>query len=342
MNRQMSESVSAFEAARPAPSVARDAQMIVASADGKGVPIRHPADASAIAGHRPQKGPKPNRKRMATVGAVYTVEPRVRSPQAVLDSLFRLPIQDPPPSSTAPAVPQDKRVKARLNLERPDTGPGLHATDQVFEWLTSEVRQRQSTTAVPLIALMDGQPSLWQAAQTYLPQAPGIEILDLLHVTSRVWQVVPLWCKPHTDEAIRVVKTYIALILQGKVKPVITTWRLLADSGTFKPKQRKRLEKVCQYFENNLHRMRYDQYLAAGYPIASGVIEGACRHFVKDRMERAGMQWTLKGAQAMLDVRSVALNDTWSEFNQFRIQRETERLYPHRNLVNTIDWPFLA
>jgi hypothetical protein len=189
---------------------------------------------------------------------------------------------------------------------------------------------------------MDGQPSLWQAAQTYLPQAPGIEILDLLHVTSRVWQVVPLWCKPHTDEAIRVVKTYIALILQGKVKPVITTWRLLADSGTFKPKQRKRLEKVCQYFENNLHRMRYDQYLAAGYPIASGVIEGACRHFVKDRMERAGMQWTLKGAQAMLDVRSVALNDTWSEFNQFRIQRETERLYPHRNLVNTIDWPFLA
>jgi hypothetical protein len=59
-------------------------------------------------------------------------------------------------------------------------------------------------------------------------------------------------------------------------------------------------------------------------------------------MERAGMQWTLKGAQAMLDVRSVALNDTWSEFNQFRIQRQTERLYPHRNLFGTVDWPFSA
>ena len=88
--------------------------------------------------------------------------------------------------------------------------------------------------------------------------------------------------------------------------------------------------------------MRYDQFLAAGFPIASGVIEGACRHFVKDRMERAGMQWTLGGAQAMLAVRSVALNDDWADFNNFRIERETQRLYPHRNLVGTVDWPLSA
>ena len=88
--------------------------------------------------------------------------------------------------------------------------------------------------------------------------------------------------------------------------------------------------------------MCYDQYLAAGYPIASGVIEGACRHFVKDRIERAGMQWTLQGAQAMLDIRNVALNDDWREFNQFRIQRETERLYLDRNHLGAIDWPFWA
>ena len=65
--------------------------------------------------------------------------------------------------------------------------------------------------------------------------------------------------------------------------------------------------------------MRYDQFLAAGYPITSGVIEGACRHVVKDRMERAGMQWSMPGAQAMLDIRAVALNQDWTAFNNFRI-----------------------
>ena len=83
----------------------------------------------------------------------------------------------------------------------------------------------------------------------------------------------------------------------------------------------------------NRHRMRYDEYLRQGYPIASGVIEGACRHLIKDRMERAGMHWTMAGAQAMMDVRSVWIGDQWSAFQQHRIERELGRLYPHRKLV---------
>lgn len=88
--------------------------------------------------------------------------------------------------------------------------------------------------------------------------------------------------------------------------------------------------------------MRYDSYLAAGYPIASGVIEGACRHFVKDRMERAGMRWSIQGAQAMLDLRSTYINGDWDEFTKFRVQKEQERLYPYQILVETTDWPLVA
>jgi hypothetical protein len=73
--------------------------------------------------------------------------------------------------------------------------------------------------------------------------------------------------------------------------------------------------------------------LEQGYPIASGVIEGACRHLVKDRRERAGMHWSLKGAQAMLDLRSVHIGGHWQAFQAYRIERETECLYPHRELV---------
>jgi hypothetical protein len=75
--------------------------------------------------------------------------------------------------------------------------------------------------------------------------------------------------------------------------------------------KRKEVTKACNYFENNRQRMRYDEYLQAGYPIASGVIEGACRHIIKDRMEQGGMRWTRAGAQAMLNVRSVCASSAW-------------------------------
>jgi hypothetical protein len=88
--------------------------------------------------------------------------------------------------------------------------------------------------------------------------------------------------------------------LQGQVKDIITTWRLLAEFQVFQGKPAKLIQSVYQYFENNQHRMHYQQFLAAGYPIASGVIEGACRHFVKDRMERS---------QSARPVTSVAFSD---------------------------------
>jgi hypothetical protein len=89
------------------------------------------------------------------------------------------------------------------------------------------------------------------------------------------------------------------------------------------------LRPLFSYFlESNLHRMRYDQYLAFGYPIATGVIEGACRHIVKDRMERAGMRWKVPGAQAMLELRVIYTNGDWKAFQAYRIEQETKRLYP--------------
>ena len=87
------------------------------------------------------------------------------------------------------------------------------------------------------------------------------------------------------------------------------------------------LESAIEYLENNREHMRYDEYLAAGYPIGSGVAEGACRHLVKDRMEQTGMRWTVEGAQAMLHVRALYLNDQWEDFLAFRVAQEQSRLY---------------
>jgi len=326
MNRQMSQSVNAFEQARPAATSVPSGNIIVASADGKGVPIRHRADSPTIAGHRPNRGPKPNRKKMAIVGAVYSIAPRVRTPESVLCSLFRVPQAMPNAPDTV--KPQSKRVRAQLTIN--SAPEAASATDQIFAWLRDQVQQRQSEIPAPVVKLMDGQPSLWQAAETTLP-TNAIQVLDLLHVTSRVWQVAALWQFPSFEDTLTTVKAFVSHILNGRIKDLIITWRLLADSDTFNTSQQKLLKGICRYFQNNLHRMRYDQFLAAGYPIASGVIEGACRHVVKDRMERAGMQWSMQGAQAMLNIRAVALNQDWTTFNNFRVQHENERLYPYRN-----------
>ena len=71
--------------------------------------------------------------------------------------------------------------------------------------------------------------------------------------------------------------------------------------------------------------LRYDQYLAAGLPIASGVIEGACRHLVKDRMDLTGARWGLKGAEAVLKLRSLRASSDFDEYWQFHLQMELER-----------------
>ncbi len=93
------------------------------------------------------------------------------------------------------------------------------------------------------------------------------------------------------------------------------------------------LRQVIGYLHNNRRLMKYDEYLAAGYPIGSGVVEGACRHLVKDRMERTGMRWRISGAQAMLDLRSVWINDDWAAFHRHRRQAEQRELYPYRRSV---------
>ena len=79
--------------------------------------------------------------------------------------------------------------------------------------------------------------------------------------------------------------------------------------------------------------MCYNEYLAAGYPIGSGVAEGACRHLVKDRLELTCMRWRTAGAQAMLDLRVVYLNDDWDAFQQYRVKQERRRLYPCLGIV---------
>lgn len=128
-------------------------------------------------------------------------------------------------------------------------------------------------------------------------------------------------------------------VLEGDAGRVIGGLRQMGTKHELCGAKQGHLKRLCEYLESNLHRMRYDEYLRAGYPIATGVIEGACRHVIKDRMERTGMRWKVPGAQAMLQLRIIDTNGDWSEFQSHRIEQETARLYPHTDVLADTSWP---
>jgi len=330
MSQKMAETVEDFRTSLKKPPVKEEGEILVVTADGKGIPMRRPADQRPV-GARRKKGEKANKKQMATIGCVYTVDPKHRTPEDVVEALFReRPAR--PPDETVEPVAQHKRVWSSLTYEWGETH--VDAETEVFTWMARETAARRREGR-PTICVMDGQRSLWTSCQTHLPD-DRVEVLDLLHTTSYLWDAAYLFYAEGSAEASAFVRNRTLRILRGEVGYVIGGLRQMATKRGLTAAKRKTLTQICNYFQRNRHRMRYDEYLAAGYPIASGVIEGACRHLVKDRMERAGMRWMIDGAQAMLDLRSTHINDQWSAFQAYRIHKETQRLYPERQLLQQL------
>ncbi len=331
MSRKMGNSVESFRTSLSKPPAKEEGEILVVTADGKGIPMRRPADQRPI-GARRKKGEKANKKQMATLGCVYTVDPKHRTPEDVVAALFRERPARRPDEMVEP-VAQHKRVWSSLTYEQGDIC--VDAETEVFTWMAREADARRRHDQ-PMVCLMDGQRSLWTSCATHLPGENVVEILDFLHATSYLWDAAYLFHAEGSDEASAFVRDRTLRLLQGEVGYVIGGLRQMATKRGLSTAKQKKLSRICNYFQRNRHRMRYGKYLKAGYPIASGVIEGACRHLVKDRMERAGMRWTIDGAQAMLDLRSTHINSQWPAFQAHRIHAETQRLYPQRQLLKQL------
>jgi hypothetical protein len=327
MNAQMAQHVDDFRQERPRPTAEEEGAIFVSSTDGKGVVMRRAAGEAAPRTHR-TKGDKASRKEMAIVGAVYSIDRHVRTAEQVVAALFGDKSAAPQPPRPKPCHKQTMASLAYTDAEGTHSG-----IDKTYEWILEELWLRNRGYPKEMVHLCDGQEPLWEARQRRLPQRNTTDILDLLHVTPRLWKAAHVFYREKSDEAEQFVRERVLRVLQGKVALVVRGLREMGTKRRLTGSKKATLTKVCAYLENNRERMRYDEYLAKGYPIASGVIEGACRHLVKDRMERAGMHWTRAGAQAMLDVRSIQISGAWEEYQNFRIEQETKRSYPWRELV---------
>jgi hypothetical protein len=327
MNQHMAQSVEGFRQQQPGPPADEEGPILVFTADGKGVVMRRDADEPAPQG-RLKPGEKANKKRMATVGAVYSVEPFVRTADEVVDEVMRERARARRPK------PQHKQVRAELT--RDIDGQEVNGRDRVFNWFQEQHRQRNPDSSKDVVCLMDGERALWKAQGAYFAGIVVVCILDLFHMLERLWKAAHCFYPENSDEAKAFVSERLKRILEGDAGRVIGGLRQMGTKRGLKGAKLKQLESALGYLENNRKFMHYDQYLAAGYPIASGVAEGACRHVVKDRMELTGMRWHTEGAQAMLDVRAIYLGDDWNDFNEYRVCEEQKRLYPYKEVVEQV------
>jgi hypothetical protein len=298
--------VSAYYAQKPAPVASSEAEIQVIQADGKGIPmILEETQTDKV---RLGKGEKHGRKKEAIVTSVYSIEAFTRTPEQVVASYYDKISLD------KPSKPQNKHLWATLD-----------GKDAALRRLAEQVRPRLGRHIRHKVALCDG----CEALQTRLAkQFPDfIQILDFIHANEYLWKVANALFGETNDQRFGWMRSHTLQLLSGQTQQLIAEFRALAKQPKISKNKRTQLIKTANYFERNLPFMDYPTYLSNGWPIASGVIEGACRHFVKDRCELSGMRWLQSGAENLLRLRAVAENNDWDKYHAYRKLQRHQRLY---------------
>ncbi|HET9974723.1 MAG TPA: ISKra4 family transposase [Streptosporangiaceae bacterium] len=282
--------------------------ILVAQADGKGVPLvpAQPVPRPARRG----KGHPPATKE-AVVTALYTIAPYHRTPADVVAALLREGEHPEPPARPRPSA---KEVRATLD------GKGVALTR-----LAARAAQREHPAIQHRVALTDGAEALQQQMAAHLPGYTLV--LDIIHASEYLWDAANALLGERHPQRTAWMRRHLTPLLAGQGATVIAALEQAAADPALPAAPRQALLRAAGYYRRNLPHMRYDAYLARGWPIGTGVVEGACGHLVKDRMQQAGMRWTQGGAQAVLDLRAVRLNEDWDAYWRFHRQQQHRRLY---------------
>jgi hypothetical protein len=307
-----SESVEAYYAQKSPPSPESEAKILVIQADGKGIPMVLEGDEVPEAQMRLGKGQKHGHKKESIVTTLYTITTAPRTPAEVIASFFK-----------------EKQLKKKRKKDAKPKNKHIWATldgkDAALARLSIQVALREGTHIRHRVALCDGCEAL--QSRLVLQFQDFVLILDFVHANEYLWDVANSLLGEASQQRLEWVKSRTLQILSGQTEQVIAELRQIAKHKKTKAAQRTQLHKTANYFERNLPYMDYQTYLAKGYPIASGAIEGACRHFVKDRFELSGMRWLQTGAENLLRLRAVAENNDWDAYYAYRRQQRQLRLY---------------
>jgi len=312
-----------FYSGREAETPEATSDILVLTVDQKGMVMREedlrPATRKAAekAEHQPgarlNPGQKLNRKRMATVASVYTIEARERTPEMVMG----LADEDKPDRSRC----RNKRVWASVEQE----------PEVVIQDMFDEALRRDPEKKRPWAVLLDGgEKQLELVLGLVRSLRPDISvILDFVHVLEYLWKAAYSFYPVGSQEAQNCVAEQALKILRGESTQVVTGLRQRIDFAKHGPEKLKAAVKCANYLEKYGVLMDYNVYLEEGLPIATGVIEGACRHLIKDRMDLTGARWRLKSAEAVLRIRSLRSSGDLDAYWKFHRARELKRNYSY-------------
>jgi len=322
VNRESANSYDEFYENKALPAPESEGQIQVIGFDGKGVPVIKSEAAKIEA--RLGKGEKRQKTKEAMVGVSYTVNPKVRTGKEVAQNLVypeeakREREAERKQGIKSPAI-RAKNPRRIASLER--------SKEEVMKEVIRDAKRRNPDNQRPLVAVMDGALGLWTLLTSLLAGLSWVGILDIIHVVEYLWKVANALHGEKTKEGTKWVYDHLLAILQGEVGRVIGGMKQILTKRKLKSSQRKALQDAITYFENHREWMHYDEYLAAGYPIGTGVVESTCGHTVKSRMEGTGRRWSIEGAESTLLLRSVYTSNDWDAYWEAHRQAEQRRLY---------------
>ena len=310
------------------PTVGKPDDVLVISCDGKGVVMRPDALRAAAAKAAAQgttklatrlaKGEKRNRKRMAEVGAVYDVEPVPRT----LDDI--LPDSHTGEPHAAPPAPHARGKWLIASVEE----DAAAVVSQTFD----EAERRDPEYQRTWVALVDGNNHQIDRirAEADARQVDVTIVVDFVHVLEYLWKAA--WCffDEGDPDAERWVRARARAILKGQAAGVAAGLRRKAARERLVGTAQATIDECAAYLLNKRPYLDYPTALECGWPIATGVIEGACRHLVKDRMDITGARWGLDGAEAILKMRAVVSNRDFEDYWRYHLAHEHERVHRFR------------
>lgn len=296
---------------------------LILSCDGKGIVMRKESlrTATRQAAEREKRkmktrlsrGEKSNRKRMATVATVYSIERNPRTPEMIMGL----------------ADEQEKGKKPRARNKRVWASVAREARTVINE-MFDEAFRRDPLQSRPWVLLCDGQDqqlkNIWSCIKERKAESIKL-IIDFVHVLEYLWKAAYCFEAEGSKAAEAWVSKRALLILQGKAGHVAGGLRRSATLRQLSSEQRKSVDTCAAYLLKYSHMMRYDKYLARGFPIATGVIEGACRHLIKDRLDITGARWGLEGAESILKLRSLHSSGDFEDYWYFHKERARQRLH---------------
>jgi hypothetical protein len=309
--REAAVDFDAFYAARVADAIGpTDGEILIGAIDCKGIPMVKPERAERVV--RRGKGEKANKKKMATVAAVHSQPPIIRTPAEVIDSLFGTE-----PAAERPKRPKPTRKRVWASLT---AGKDAFITD-----VKDEMTRRDPEHKHTWVIVTDGERALQRRVIASFQNVTLI--LDLLHVMDKLWKAAHALHPEGSPEAEQFVKARTEKILCGMTGQVVKGLRQTVTKRAITGQKAKAIHSACDYLYANRDRMRYDEYLRNGWPIASGTVEGACKNLIRDRFERSGMRWTPQTAEALLKLRAAHLSGDLPDYWEHHIQADQQRLY---------------